>query len=126
MLLPGVFGEAQGYGVHAVALAGGLGAVGENVAEVSFALAALYFGSRHAVSDVGFFDDVFVVNWGPETGPAGAGIEFCVGAEKGRVATDAAEDAFIVDVEIFAGERRLGGGMARDFEGVGGQLLFPL
>jgi hypothetical protein len=86
------------------------------VAEVGVALAALHFRARHAVAAIGFFHYIFLGDRRVETGPACAGIEFCVGAEKFGAATDAAENAFVMNVKIRAGERRFGRRVASDFE----------
>ena len=89
------------------------------MAEVGVALAALHFRARHAVGAIGFFHHIFLGDRRVETGPAGAGIEFGVGAEKFGAATDAAENAFVMDVEIRAGERRFRRRVAGDFKFVG-------
>src|ERR1700690_1538953 len=94
--------------------------------EVRVALRAFHFGAGNAVADVGLFDDVILFDGRIKTGPAGAGIEFRVGAKQLGSAANAAEDAFVVNVQIFAGERRFGGRSPRDFKLVGRQLLSPL
>jgi hypothetical protein len=86
------------------------------VAEVRVALAALHFRARHAVAAIGFFHYIFLGDRRVETGPTGAGIEFGVGAEEFGAATHAAENAFVMNVKIRAGEWRLGGGVARYFK----------
>src|SRR5271165_3213793 len=58
--------KAEGGGVHAVAEAGGLGAVGEEVAEVGFAEGALYFLADDAAGGICFLVDVFFGDGSPE------------------------------------------------------------
>jgi len=67
-----------------------LGAVVEDMAEVGVAEAAGDFVARHAETVVGGDKNVFLGDRRPETGPAGAGFEFCGRREKGVVAADAA------------------------------------
>jgi hypothetical protein len=119
------FGEAHGYGVHAVSEAGGLGAVIEDVAEVGFAATAGYFGAGHAEGSVGGLNNIFFGDGLVEAGPAGAGIEFGGGVEESGVAADAAENSLGVIVGIFVGVGTLGAFVTRDFVGVGGKLFAP-
>jgi hypothetical protein len=84
--------ELQGSGIHAVAQAGGLRAVREDVAEMGVALAAEHFGAFHAKAAVGLLDDVLFGDGSPEAWPAGAGLKLGVGAEQRIAAADAAVD----------------------------------
>ena len=57
-------------------------AVGENVAQVPFALRADDFGADHAVADVAMLLDRAFSGRAAEAGPAGAGIELGVAFEQ--------------------------------------------
>jgi hypothetical protein len=68
--------KAQGRGIHAVAFAGGRGAVVKHVAQVGAGNAAAHFSAGHKKADVGFFHHP-VRDEGPgEAGPARSGLEF--------------------------------------------------
>src|ERR1700687_2559943 len=92
------FGEAQGYGVHAIAQAGGRGAVVEYVTQVGIAETARDGGADHAEAGIAGFQNIFFGDGLPETGPAGAGFKLCRGIEERGVAADAAENAGRVDI----------------------------
>src|SRR5436190_8037220 len=84
-------------GVDAVAQAGRLGTIFEDVAEVAAAAGALQLGA--AAIGIGRGLDV-VVDERPEARPARAGIELRVGVEKLQVARGAAIDSLFVVVEV--------------------------
>ncbi len=124
-LCSGQFDEAHGCGVHAVAQTGGSGAIVEGVAEMRVAEAAGDGGTDHHQASIDLIDYVFFRDGLPEAGPAGARIEFGVGAEEGEIAADAAKEAMIVKVPTVAGEGPLGVGVARDPVGGLGELALP-
>lgn len=94
--------ELHRYGVHAVAQAGGGGAVVEDVPKVAAAFAAFDFGSGHAVAEVLFFFDSLCGDRLPETGPTGSGFEFRFRSEQLLATAGADECALIVHVQQFA------------------------
>src|SRR4026208_2345630 len=111
--------------VNAVAQVRRLGAVFENMAEMSVAFAAHRFGAPHAVAVVVLGLDVLLHRRRPETRPAGARIELGFPAEQFIAATDAAINALLVIVPILARKRPLRAFLARDIELFVVQLLFP-
>jgi hypothetical protein len=96
--------QFQSGGVDAVALAGGIRAVVENVAEVGVAAAALHLGTRHPVARVGFGLDRFLAGGSIETGPAGAGVIFRVGSKKRLAAANALVGAGRFGVRVLTSE----------------------
>src|SRR5271163_557334 len=87
---------------------------------------AEYFIAAHSKAQIYFAYDVFLGDRRPEAGPAGAGLEFCIGAEERVGAADAAIEAGVVIVVIGAAEGPLGVGSARDIKLVRAQGLTPL
>src|SRR5215211_474503 len=118
--------QVQRTGIEAVALAGGLGAVVEDVAQVAAAAGADDLRALHEEASVG--SQLHRVRLGrlPERGPAGAGVELCVGAEQLLAAGAAAVDAVLVVVPVGACERALGALLAEHVVLVGRELLAPL
>lgn len=116
--------EAEGSGVDAVAFAGGLRAVVENVAEVGIGTGAADLVADHSVGVVGADFYSGVLDGFGETGPAGAGIEFILGAEQGFTTDDGYVDTFFLVVEVFVFE----GGFRAIFHGHailhGGEFVF--
>src|SRR5215471_7879870 len=84
--------EVERDAVHAVALAGRLRSVVENMAKMPAAAAAVDFGSCHEEAAVGFGSDCFIERR-PEAGPAGAAVEFGVGRKQRLSATGAIVNA---------------------------------
>jgi len=82
-------------------------------------------GSNHSISCIADLADVFGGNGRPETGPAGAGVEFGGRVEQRIVTAGAAVDSFVVQVPLFAGEGDFGIGVARDVEDSGRELFAP-
>ena len=78
--------EIQRDGIDAVAQPRGRRAVGEDVALVAVAAGTAHFGADHAVAVVLDELQVRLVVGRGEAGPAGAGLEFRAGANRGRVA----------------------------------------
>src|SRR5208337_1451914 len=111
--------------VHAVAQAGGLGAVVEDVAQVRVALGAQHFVAGHTDAAVGLVLHVLLGDRLPEAGPAGAGVELGRRAEQRVLAADAAEDPLGVQVPVLAGEGALGAGEAGHVKLLGGELGAP-
>ena len=109
--------EAQRHPIHAVAKAGRLRAVVEDVAEMRIAERAGDRGAHHAEGLVLDLDDVLLGDRLPEARPAGAGIELRVGIEERGVAADAAVEAGGMVVPIRPGEGLLGALLAGDVEG---------
>src|SRR5690242_16139486 len=70
------------------------------------------------------FFDILLGDGRPEAGPACTGIKFGVGAEESCVAADAAEEPFVVDFPVRAGERDLRVRLPSHCES-GGAELFP-
>ena len=83
------------------------------------AAGAMHFCALDQQREIRPRTDVLRGDGRPKAGPARARIEFGVGAEKFGAATDAAENAFVMDVEIRAGERRFRRRVAGDFKFVG-------
>ena len=96
----GALDESHCGGVHAVAQAGGLGAIVKDVAQVGLAFGAGNLVTDHAQASVGGGADIFFGDGRPETGPAGAGIKLGVGSEQGVVAAYAAVEAWVVNVVL--------------------------
>jgi hypothetical protein len=95
--------EVEGQGVYAVALASGLGAVIEDVAQVPAASATDHFGPHHAVALVcaqlnGLGDSWFVKAW-----PSRPGFKFCPAPEKDRPAPRAAVATVLVIANVLSG-----------------------
>ena len=110
--------------VDAVAQAGRLRPVVEDVAEMAAAAAAMHFGAQHAEGAVlGLADRVFerLV----EARPAGAALEFRLGGEQRQVAAGAGEDALAMLLEQRAGARPLGALLAQDLILLRRQLRAP-
>ena len=70
--------QFQRSGIDAIAQAGRFRAIGENVAQMRIAFAAKDLFAHHAVADVAVDLDLGFIEWGVETGPSGAGVEFCL------------------------------------------------
>src|SRR5678815_3342621 len=113
-------------GVHAIALAGGLGTVGEDVTQMRIAARAQHFGAPHEEAAILLERDGFFRHRRPEARPARAGIVFRRRFEQRRAAADAAIEARLLVVPMLAGERPLGAVLARDVILLGRQLFFPL
>src|SRR5690606_33326164 len=99
--------ERQRDAVHAVAQAGGGRTVGEDVAKMAAAAAAMHLGARIAELVVGGLAHR-VVERLPEAGPAGAAVVLGGGVEEWQVAALAGEDAGAVLVEQRRGPGALG------------------
>jgi hypothetical protein len=80
----------------------------------------------HAEAGIPDFYNVFLGNWLPEAGPAGAGLEFRVGIEKSGVTADATEYTLVMNIQKFTGEWPFGSRMARYFKRIRGQLPLPI
>jgi hypothetical protein len=120
------FFEVEGGGVDAVELAGGVGAVGEDMTEVAAALGTGNFDATHAEGAVVMEVDGVFGEGLEETGPAGSGLELGVGFEEGSVAGGAVVEAVGVVIDEGAGEGAFGALLAEDVILLGGELLAPL
>src|ERR1700730_5197064 len=110
--------------VHAIAQAGRLRPVVENVAEMAAAAAAVNFGPQHPKGAVfGLADGV--LERLIETRTAGAAFEFGLRREQRQVAAGAGEDALAVLFQERARARPLGTLLAEDFILLRGQLRAP-
>src|ERR1700682_2159305 len=105
--------EYQRKAFHAVAQAGRLRPIVENVTEMATAAAAVDFGPQHPEGAVfGLADRV--VERLIKTRPAGAALEFRLRGEQRQVAAGAGEDALAMLLEQRARSRTLGALLAQD------------
>src|SRR5580704_2485879 len=106
--------KQQREAVHAVAQAGRLRPVVEDVTEMAAAAAAVNFGPQHPEGAVfGFADGV--LQRLIKTRPAGAALEFGFRREQRQVAAGAGECALAVLLEQRTRSRTLGAFLAQDF-----------
>src|SRR5580704_10667676 len=117
--------EFERHAVHAIAQAGRLRPVVEDVAEMAAAAMARYRRARHAERTVGGLVDGLVERR-PKTRPAGAAFEFGLRREQRQVAAGAAEGTVAMLLEQFAGERPLGAFLAQHVVLRRRQELVPL
>src|SRR6266481_8266209 len=116
--------EHQRKAVHAVAQAGRLRSVVENVTEMAAAAAAMNFGPQHPQGPVfGLADRV--LERLIKTRPAGAALEFRLRSEQRQVAAGAGEDALAMLPEQRARSRTLGALLAQDVLLLRRQLRAP-
>jgi hypothetical protein len=100
-------------GVDAVALTGGVGAVVEHVPEMTAAALAQHLGAPHEQAPIFAQLDVLGDRGFVEARPAGPRLEFGVGVKQLSAAAGAAVRAVVLDVDVVAGERSLGGVFAQ-------------
>src|SRR6202166_1921722 len=110
--------------VHAIAQAGRLWPVVEDVAEMAAAAAAMDLGPQHAEGAVlsladGIFQRLI------EARPAGAALEFRLRGEQRQVAAGAGEDALAMFLEQRARARPFGALLAQDLVLLRRQLRAP-
>src|SRR6202043_1978031 len=116
--------KLQGEAVHAVAQAGRLRPIVENVTEVTTAAAAMNFGPQHPEGAVfGLADGIFKRL--PKTRPAGAALIFRFRGEQRQIAAGAGEDALAMLLEQRAAPRAFGAFLAQDFILLRRQLRAP-
>src|SRR6266481_6196415 len=116
--------EHQRKAVHAVAQAGRLRSVVEDVTEMAAAAAAMNFGPQHSQGPVfGLADGV--LEWLIKTRPAGAALEFRLRGEQRQVAPGAGEDALAMLLEQWARTRTLGALLTQDLILLRRQLRAP-
>ena len=120
-----VFLEDQGGGIQAVAKAGGLRAVLENVAEMAVAQCAKDLGAVHAVAQVLMVEDVLSGHRGEEAGPACARVKFCLRREEGETAADAVVNPGLFGVVKRAAKGRFGALAPGDLVFARGQEAAP-
>src|SRR3981081_4481572 len=117
--------EFQRKAVHAVAQAGRLRPIVEDVTEMAAAAAAVNFGSQHPKGAVfGLADGV--LERLIETRPAGAALEFRLRGKQRQVAAGASEDALAMLLEQRARSRPLGALLAQNLILLRRQLRAPL
>src|SRR5712671_682957 len=105
--------EYQGKAIHAVAQAGRLRPIVEDVTEMAAAAAAVNFGPQHPESPIfGLADGV--LQRLVKTRPAGTALEFRLRGEQRQVAAGTGEDALAVLLEQRARSRPLGALLAQD------------
>ena len=96
------------------------------MAEMAAAAGTMDFGAEHAVDAVLAGLDGLFVEGGVEAGPAGAALEFGVGAEQRAGAAGAMVDALALFGVQRAGAGAFGAVVAHDLVLLGGQALAPL
>src|ERR1700722_6406066 len=111
--------------VHAVAQAGRLRPVVEDVAEMAAAAAAVNFGAQHPEGAVLSLADG-VLQRLIEARPAGAALEFRLRGEQRQVAAGTGEDALAMLFQERARTRALGAFLAQDLILLRRQLRTPL
>src|SRR4051794_17260776 len=116
--------EHQRKAVHAVAQAGRLRAVVEDMAEMAAATAAVDLGAQHAEGTVLGLAHRIVERL-PETRPAGAALEFRLRGKQRQVAAGAGKDALAVLFQKRARPRPLGAVLAQDVVLLRRQLSAP-
>lgn len=112
--------------VDAVSLAGRVGTVVEDVAQVTATVSADDLRPDHAVLAVGFRLDGLVVDGIPEARPARAGFELLAGAEQDTATPCTAKDSHSVDVDEIRCAARFGSTRSQDAILWLGQFLFLL
>src|SRR5712671_2653487 len=116
--------EDQRKAVHAVAQAGRLRPIVEEVTEMAAAAAAVDFGPQHSKGAVFGLADGIIERL-IKTRPAGAALEFRLRGEQRQVAAGAGEDALAMLLEQRARTRALGALLAQDFILLRRQLRAP-
>src|SRR5258708_27253365 len=117
--------ECESDAVDAIAQAGRLGTVIEDVTQMTAAAAAVNCGSHHAEGRIlGRHDRS--LNRRPEAWPAGSAVEFRGRGEQVEVTARASEVASTLLVKQRAGEGVLGRALAQHGKLVGRQELAPL
>ena len=117
--------KRQRHTVDAVTQTGRRRTIGEDVPEVSAALAAMHFSARHPVAAIDRGADA-PFDRRKETGPAGATLEIALGHEERLPAARAREHAGAVLPEERTRTRRLGGVIAKHRVLLRRQLPAPL
>src|SRR3954447_10844944 len=118
--------ELQCRRVDAVALAGRVGPVIEQVAEVGAAVLAHDLRAPHEQRLVVALLDLALLGGLVEAGPAGAGVELRARVEQVLAAHNAAVHAVVVAVVVLAGEGALGPGLLGHVVLLGGEPLAQL
>src|ERR1700722_685369 len=116
--------KLQRESVHAVAQAGRLRPIVENVTEVTTAAAAVNFGPQYPEGAI-FMLAHRVVERLPKTRPAGAALKFRCRGEQRQIAAGAGEDALAMLLEKRARPRAFGAFLAQDFILLRRQLRAP-
>ena len=118
--------ELQRRRIDAVALAGRLRAVGENVPQVGATFRADDFVAHHAMARIQRGPHAFFVCGIKEAWPAAAGVKLCLRGKQFRPAANAAVHPVRLVIPVLAAERHFGAFLARDAKLLGRKLLAPL
>src|SRR5271169_6355397 len=116
--------ELQRHAIHAVAQAGRLGSIIEDVAEMAAAAVARNSRSRRAEGVVLRFIDG-VLERGPEARPSGAAFEFGLRRIERQIAAGAGKCSGAVLFQERTGERPLGPLVPQHLVSIGAQKLAP-
>src|SRR5476649_674698 len=116
--------KQQREAVHAVAQAGRLRPVVEDVTEVAAAATAMNFGPQHSKGAVFGLADGILQRL-IKTRPAGAALELRLGGEQRQVAAGASEGALAMLLEQRTRSRAFGAFLAQDFILLRRQLRAP-
>src|SRR6266852_3469205 len=117
--------EHQAKAVDAIAQAGRLRSVVEDMAEMAATAAAMHLGPRHAVGAVLCLAEPIFQRL-VEARPAGAAFEFGVGRKQRQVAAGAGEDALAMLLQQRARSRPFSAVLAQDLVLLRRQLRAPL
>src|ERR1700722_16970208 len=116
--------KLQGESIHAVAQAGRLRSIVENMTEVTTAAAAVNFGPQHPEGAVFMLADGIFKRL-PKTRPAGAALIFRFRGEQRQIAAGTGEDALAMLLEQRARPGAFGAFLAQDFILLRRQLRAP-
>src|SRR6185437_6207856 len=97
----------------------------EHVSEMRAALTVYDLPSFHSIANVFYETDRIGVDRRIKAGPAGAGIEFRIAAEKELKAGGRVIGPFLIKMVIFAGEGPFRAFFAEDIVLFGSQAVFP-
>src|SRR6516164_8902536 len=118
--------EFEGDGINALAQAGGIGPVVENMSEMRATTAARDFGAEHTVRTVFGLFDGFPSSRIGETRPAASGMKLGVGTKENISAAHALVGAGGFGRFVLAGEGWLCAFLAGDIIFIRSELAFPL
>lgn len=106
--------EIESNGIDTIALAGRVGAIVENVTEMSSALPTDDLRPLHSEAVIGPQLDISLFNDVVETRPSTSRLEFGVGVEQRRLANDAHVRSILRMIPVFSGECLLRSRFLRD------------
>jgi hypothetical protein len=107
------FGKSHCHRIHAITQTGWTRAIVEQVPQVRVTQPARNSCSHHEQGVVRGFQDIVFRDGRPKARPARAGFEFGLGIKQRGIATNTAENAFLMIAGIFMGVGTLGLGEAR-------------